>query len=53
MGVFQNTKTVKGIEDKHSIMIPALENPTLVPPFLDTATFNIDFADTNNLWPLH
>jgi hypothetical protein len=43
-------KTLSFVEKAHEA---AVENPNLVPPFLNMASFNIDFADAHNLWSLH
>jgi hypothetical protein len=43
-------KTLSFVEKAHEA---AVENPNLVPPFLDMAAFDIDFADAHNLWSLH
>jgi hypothetical protein len=40
-------KTLSFVEKSHEF---ALQNPNLVPPFLDMAAFDIDFADAHNLW---
>jgi hypothetical protein len=42
-------KTLSFVEKSHEF---AAENPNLVPPFLDVAAFDIDFADAHNLWSL-
>jgi hypothetical protein len=42
-------KTLSFVEKSHEF---ATENPNLVPPFLDMAAFDIDFADAHNLWSL-
>jgi hypothetical protein len=42
-------KTLSFVEKSHEF---AAQNPNLVPPFLDMAAFDIDFADAHNLWPL-
>jgi hypothetical protein len=39
-------KTLSFVEKAHEA---AAENPNLVPPFLDMAAFDIDFADAHNL----
>jgi hypothetical protein len=40
-------KTLSFVEKAHEF---ALQNPNLVPPFLDMTAFDIDFADARNLW---
>jgi hypothetical protein len=42
-------KTLSFVEKAHEA---AVDNPNLVPPFLDMAAFNVDFADAHNLWSL-
>jgi hypothetical protein len=42
-------KTLSFVEKSHEF---AAQNPNLVPPFLDMAAFDINFADAHNLWPL-
>jgi hypothetical protein len=42
-------KTLSFVEKSHEF---AAQNPNLVPPFLDMAAFDTDFADAHNLWPL-
>jgi hypothetical protein len=43
-------KTLCFVEKAHEA---AVENPNLVPPFLDIAAFDINFSDAHNLWSLH
>jgi hypothetical protein len=43
-------KTLSFVEKAHEA---ATENPNFVPPFLDMAAFDVDFADAHNLWGLH
>jgi hypothetical protein len=40
-------KTLSFVEKAHEF---AQQNPNLVPPFLDMAAFDTDFADAHNLW---
>ena len=40
-------KTLSFVEKAHEF---ALQNPNLVPPFLDMTAFDTDFADAHNLW---
>jgi hypothetical protein len=40
-------KTLSFVEKAHEF---ALQNPNLVPPFLDMKAFDTDFADAHNLW---
>jgi hypothetical protein len=40
-------KTLSFVEKSHEF---ALQNPNLVPPFLDMNAFDVDFADAHNLW---
>jgi hypothetical protein len=40
-------KTLSFVEKAHEF---ALQNPNIVPPFLDMAAFDTDFADAHNLW---
>jgi hypothetical protein len=40
-------KTLSFVEKAHEF---ATQNPNLVPPFLDMAAFDVDFADAHNLW---
>jgi hypothetical protein len=42
-------KTLSFVEKAHEA---AAANPTLVPPFLKMADFDVDFADAHNLWSL-
>jgi hypothetical protein len=42
-------KTFTFVEKAHDY---AVENPALVPPYLDMQKFNVDFADAHNLWTI-
>jgi hypothetical protein len=42
-------KTLSFVEKAHEF---AIQNPHFVPPFLDMATFNVDFSDAHSLWSL-
>jgi hypothetical protein len=42
-------KTLNFVEKAHEFVAT---NPTLCPPYLDIAAFDVDFADAHNLWNL-
>jgi hypothetical protein len=43
-------KTISFVEKAHDF---ALQNPNLVPPYLEMTAFGTDFADAHGLWTLH